>query len=78
MESHASLKSEEQDGGGESFPVMVEFKCCNSKTFLFEDGELKGIFHVPMLQDPETGQFRVPVGTTKVRGGHIMNLRETS
>ena len=51
----ASLKSEEHDDANGSVPITVEFKFCSAKTVLFEDGEVNGTLHVPMLQDPETG-----------------------
>ena len=61
-----AVKSEGDDEQQQT--VTVEFKFCSCKTKLFNEGEMTGTLHVPMLQDPETGRFRIPVGTTHAQG----------
>lgn len=42
--------------------VNVEFKFTNYKTAAFREGDVSGVLHVPMFQDPTTGRFKVRRG----------------
>ena len=53
---------------GSDFPVTVMFNFRSSKTSFLKEGQMTGTLHVPMLQDPLTGRFRIPAGTTKAKG----------
>ena len=46
-----------KDSGND--PVMVEFKFCGDKTMLLKEGQMTGTLHIPMLQDPRTGRYRI-------------------
>ena len=47
-----------EDSGDD--PVMVEFlSFCSYKTMLLKEGEMTGTLHIPMLQDPRTGRYRI-------------------
>lgn len=62
------VKPEEGNNNDEPVPMTVEFKFCSCKTELLETGQMTGTLHIPMLQDPCTGRFRIPAGTTNVEG----------
>jgi len=62
----AAVKSEE--GDNELVPVTVEFNFCSCETELLKKGQMTGTLQVPMLQDPRTGRFRIPSGTTQAEG----------
>ena len=42
--------------------VMVEFLFTNYKTAAFDEGDISGVMHVPMLQDVQTGKFSLKTG----------------
>lgn len=52
--------------GDERAAKLVEFKFSSYDTSLVEAGELTGVMHVPMRQDPDTGLYSLAEGTTRV------------
>eukprot|EP00978_Attheya_sp_CCMP212_P007146 scaffold16619_cov32-Attheya_sp.AAC.1 len=56
-------------------PIVVEFKFRSCETKCVQEGDLTGVLHVPMLQDPLTGRFTVPPGTTEVKAIIVKKTR---
>ena len=53
---------EEEDNITMLEEVMVEFLFTNYKTAAFDEGDISGVMHVPMLQDVQTGKFSLKTG----------------
>ena len=57
---------------------VVEFKFCSKDFSVTKGYEWKGTLHVPMLQDPASGLYRLPLGKTKFIGSMKRNGVPTS
>jgi hypothetical protein len=47
---------------------LVEFKFISMKTHLLNDNEWNGTLHVPLIQNPISGLYKIPNGTSTVHG----------
>jgi hypothetical protein len=47
---------------------LVEFKFISMKTHLLDDNEWNGTLHVPLIQNPISGLYKIPNGTSTVHG----------
>jgi hypothetical protein len=47
---------------------LVEFKFTSLNTKLLNENEWNGIFHIPLIQDPVSGFYKIPNEITTVKG----------
>ena len=52
---------------------LVEFKFTSMETHLLNDNEWNGVLHIPMIQNPVSGEYMVATGTTTVQGSYSYN-----